>query len=272
MADNSDSLNVVLPKGTATFVKLFKAEHPKLAGKVQADKPKQFSLMVVYPDSSALKDLKSTCLRAALAKFGDTDDTKDLIKKGKIRMPWKKSGEEDESYIERYGEPFVEGSCYISATRLEERGMPNIVDMKGKRVIDQDKFYSGCEAHISVYCHAYNTNGNKGVTLYLNNVLKAADGKKLGGAVSAEQEFADLIKGSSSKSSGSEEDEDDSFFGQGLNSCNVRVPVRNLSHRCIETPDQVTGTYRIGCSLMKSGMFDRASGDSRPSTQSNKAL
>lgn len=214
MAD-TESLNATVGEGVVTFAKLFKAEHPKIAGEVQLDKAKQFSTMLVVPEFSVLKELKSTCLRAAFAKFGETDETKEAIKKGIIKMPWKKAGEESESYIERYGEPFVEGSYYISATRLEERGMPNIVDLKGKRVIDQDKFYSGCKAHISVYCHAYNTKGKKGVTLYLNNVLKTADGKKLGGAVSAEQEFADLIKQASGKSSVavSDDDEDDSFFG-----------------------------------------------------------
>lgn len=57
---------------------------------------------------------------------------------------------------------------------------------------DDNDFYSGCYGAITVNLYPYNSNGNVGVGIGLNNVIKTEDGEKLGGARSKEADFGDL--------------------------------------------------------------------------------
>ena len=61
-------------------------------------------------------------------------------------------------------------------------------------VIDPDDIYSGCICVASVTAFAYDQAGNKGVSFFLNSVLKLRDGDRLGGGGgggSAESDFAE---------------------------------------------------------------------------------
>ena len=58
--------------------------------------------------------------------------------------------------------------------------------------LDAEDFYSGCYGAVTVNLFPYSSNGNVGVGVGLNNVIKTEDGEKLSGGRSAEADFGDL--------------------------------------------------------------------------------
>jgi hypothetical protein len=170
---NAEDLKVITPIGTVCFPHVWEPHA------FQAGQEPNFSLIIVFDEDADLTELKKACGRAAVAKWGDK--AKGMVKNGQLRMPWRPGTD----YAD-YGEPFVEGATFITA---KSKQAPGIVDARAKPIMNQMDFYAGCKARVSVYCHAYDTMGNKGVTLLLNNVQKAEDGKRLSGRQSAENEF-----------------------------------------------------------------------------------
>ena len=71
--------------------------------------------------------------------------------------------------------------------RVREAGM--IVE-----ALEDDDFYSGCYGAVTVNLFPYNSNGNMGVGVGLNNVIKTEDGERLGGGRSADADFNDLAE------------------------------------------------------------------------------
>ena len=65
------------------------------------------------------------------------------------------------------------------------------MDENRKPIIDSDTFYSGCYGHVHVNLFPYNTAGNRGIGVGLNNLMKSADGDRLDGRKSAEDAFAE---------------------------------------------------------------------------------
>ncbi|MBR5878844.1 MAG: DUF2815 family protein, partial [Akkermansia sp.] len=58
--------------------------------------------------------------------------------------------------------------------------------------LDSEDFYSGCWGAASVNFFPYDSNGNKGVGVGLNNVIKTRDDERLSGGSSAEADFGDM--------------------------------------------------------------------------------
>lgn len=85
--------------------------------------------------------------------------------------------------------PSYEGSYYISANR---KTAPGVVGRDRKPIVNQDDFYSGCYGYISMTIAPYDINGKKGIKAYLNHIMKTRDGERLGGASTAEFDFADV--------------------------------------------------------------------------------
>ena len=57
-------------------------------------------------------------------------------------------------------------------------------------IIDPEEVYSGCYGRASINFYAFNTNGNRGVGVGLNNIQKLSDGDHLGASrASAESDF-----------------------------------------------------------------------------------
>lgn len=77
--------------------------------------------------------------------------------------------------------PEFKGHYFINANTYTK---PAVVDAKMQPVIDPSDIYSGCYGRISVVPAAFNTDGNKGIKFYLNNVQKLAEGERLGGGAS----------------------------------------------------------------------------------------
>lgn len=187
--DKSDELKVITPIGTVCFPHVFEPHS------FQQGQEPNYSLILVFPDGKGLTELKKACLAAARKKWGDKADG--MIKSGALRMPWRKGTE-----YGTYGEPFVDGSVFVTA---KSKQAPGVVDARAKPIMKQMDFYAGCQGRASVYCHAYDTMGNKGVTLLLNNVQKTGEGEKLSGRQSAEDEFSPV------EGAGDDDDDEDIF-------------------------------------------------------------
>jgi hypothetical protein len=104
-----------------------------------------------------------------------------------------RTNEADASYDPNYV------NAYFMNART--RNKPGIVDENVDPIMDQDEFYSGCYARATVVFQAYDKGGGKGVGCYLNNIMKVADGDRLGGAASPEKDFAAFKKSDADKDS-----------------------------------------------------------------------
>ena len=92
----------------------------------------------------------------------------------------------DEKEDDQYSEQFV-GNMFINP---KSKSRPGIVDKHGARIIDAEEIYSGCWVVAALSFFPYDMNGNRGVGVGIDNVMKLADGDSLAGKPSAESDFA----------------------------------------------------------------------------------
>ena len=85
---------------------------------------------------------------------------------------------DDEAYADSY---FVNANSFTP---------PGVVDANLNEIITRSEVYSGVYGKASINFYAYNANGNRGIGVGLNNLMKIKDGTPLGGKASAESDFA----------------------------------------------------------------------------------
>lgn len=177
---------------TATGIACF--EHVWEPHAMEEGKDKKYSIVLCWTPESvkttenpkgdmklALKELKAKCIAAATEKFTDKV-WRGLHEKGKFRFPWRDGDE-----YEQYDEPFTKPNAIFA--QFQSNSPPGVVDRRAKPITDRSELYSGCLVRVTYACWAYDSNGNKGVTLLLNNVQKVKDGTRLSGKPSAEDDF-----------------------------------------------------------------------------------
>lgn len=84
-----------------------------------------------------------------------------------------------------------EDHVFVTAKTLNK---PAVLDQGKHEILNAQDFYGGCYARASVVFSAYDALGNIGVTCYLQNIQKMADGDPFGNRVNAADEF-DTIEG-----------------------------------------------------------------------------
>lgn len=72
-----------------------------------------------------------------------------------------------------------EGMYFVSP-KTGEKYPPKIVGRDGREITEKD-LYGGCWVRAQIVASAYETGANKGVTFYLNQVMKVKDGERFGG-------------------------------------------------------------------------------------------
>lgn len=93
----------------------------------------------------------------------------------------------DESDVDKY--PENEGHYLLNARSKKKVGL---VDSDRQPILDSSEIYSGCWAYVSVTSFAYD-NESKGVSFFLNNIMKARDGEPFGsGGSSPDEDFAEI--------------------------------------------------------------------------------
>jgi hypothetical protein len=84
--------------------------------------------------------------------------------------------------------------------RAASQYMPGLVDAKLQPIIDKQAVFGGLICRAQVNAYAYDTAGNKGVTLGLNNLqILKDDGTTFSGKTKAEDAFESFGEGGSAK-------------------------------------------------------------------------
>lgn len=89
--------------------------------------------------------------------------------------------------VERQGDPNYTNSFFVNANSPNP---PGIVDANRNPILDRSEVYSGVYGRASINFYAFNSNGNKGIAVGLNNLQKIRDGEPLGSRAKAEDDFA----------------------------------------------------------------------------------
>lgn len=91
--------------------------------------------------------------------------------------------------VERRGDPTYAGCYFLNANSGTK---PGVVDKDLNPILETSELYSGIKGRASINFYAFNSNGNRGIAVGLNNLQKLADGKPLGGHSRPEDDFSDL--------------------------------------------------------------------------------
>lgn len=88
-----------------------------------------------------------------------------------------------------YGEEYH--NSYFITLRNQRR--PQIVDAKVQRIEDEADVYGGCYGKASFTVKAYDTKGNRGVSIYLVNFQKTSDGEAFSGTRSVPEDDFEVL-------------------------------------------------------------------------------
>jgi hypothetical protein len=192
MTTTKTRVKLLTPKARLRYSDLFKARAQ------EAGQAEKFSLVLLFsPEAQATPEyaaLRAEAQRVAIEKFGDA--LKDPTWASKFRSPFRKA-EEKVKLIEGKMTRvlgFEDGWTFASASSPKEHA-PGVVQHTAagtQRVIDENDIYNGCWVLATLTPFAYDTKGNYGVSLGLNNVMKVADDTPFpsGGKGNPEDDFA----------------------------------------------------------------------------------
>ena len=137
------------------------------------------------PSKWPTRQAKSDATGALLT---NPDGTPKLV--SALKMPWRDG-------MEKPDQPgYGAGIIFVKATSKMKPGVVSLEigpDGKFAPIIQPAEFYGGCYAHATINVYAYDTKGNKGVGVSLNNIQKLKDGEQFGGRSAPEDDF-DAIK------------------------------------------------------------------------------
>ena len=164
------------PEFRVSYPHVFKA-HSGFEGQ----EPK-FSITMLFPKDTDLKELKRAALNAAVEKFGPKEKWPKVF-----RLPFRDGDEKSD--LQGY-----EGHTFVAASSKQR---PGVINGQKIPIIKEDEtFYAGCYARATLIAFAYDTAGNKGVSFALQNIQKLGDGEPFSGRKKAEEEFDSVDDGS----------------------------------------------------------------------------
>lgn len=180
---------VITPIGVVSYPHLDKPQPGKKG------RPPKYSMVLIF-DTEAQKDprfaeMKAAAIEAWETKFGKTialPSGKEIGVQQAFDLKVLRSPFRDDGITKGY----PEGSIYITA-RTEDQ--PTCIRGDKSKIAQEDirdTLYPGSKARASVAASAYDEDGNRGVSFYLNNVQKAGDGPRIDNRKSAEEEFDSL--------------------------------------------------------------------------------
>ena len=88
--------------------------------------------------------------------------------------------------LERPDDPAYANAYFINANSATA---PGIVDAERNVILTRSEVYSGVYGRASINFYAFNTNGNRGIAVGLNNLQLIRPGEPLGGKSRAEDDF-----------------------------------------------------------------------------------
>lgn len=171
-----NTTKVVTGKVRLSYVNVFE---PKAIAEGEIPK---YSVCVMIPKTDKVTIEK---INKAIEAAKQAGKSKIADKNGKIPANIKSPLRDGD--IEREDDPSFEGHYFINA---KSSYAPGVVDRDRNAILDKEEVYSGCYGRVSISFYAYNVS-SKGIACLLNNVQKLEDGERLGGASSAEDDFAE---------------------------------------------------------------------------------
>lgn len=90
---------------------------------------------------------------------------------------------------DREDDPAYQGKYFLNANSNRK---PQCVDQRKQPISDAEDLYPGCYVRVSLTLFAFNTNGNQGIAVGLNNVQKWSEGEPLAGGSTANEDFDEL--------------------------------------------------------------------------------
>lgn len=189
--------------GTAIFVFCFKPRKRKDAG---PDEKEKYGISLLVPKDGT-KEQKAW-VKSMRSLYDEI--VKDTWKKKpkSLQKPWDDGDGEDWEGTEY--EDIMKGNWIFKFSSLFE------IDMVGKngRALKEEDLYAGCEVRIGYVAKHYKDMPSNGVSLYVNAILKVADGDRIGGSrMSAKTMFEDYID---DDWDGDDDDDDDDDYSSGL--------------------------------------------------------
>ena len=166
---------VVTGKVRFSYVNIFKSRS------FQQGQDAKFSICLLIPkeDKATIKKINAAIQEAIEEGIGSKWGGK---KPANLKLPLRDGDDERADEAEEY-----EGMYFLNANSTQK---PGIVDKDLVEIIDPEEVYSGCYGRASINFYAFNTNGNRGVGVGLNNIQKLSDGDHLGASrASAESDF-----------------------------------------------------------------------------------
>lgn len=177
MSNNTQPTKVITGKVRFSYVNIFKSRS------FQQGQDEKFSICLLIPkkDKKTVQDIKNAVHAAIQQGISEKWGGK---KPANLKLPLRDGDEERADEAEEY-----EGMFFLNANSSQK---PGIIDMYKNEILDPSEVYSGCWGRASINFFPFNSNGNKGVGVGLNNIQKLGDDEPLGGArASAEDDFAD---------------------------------------------------------------------------------
>lgn len=171
------STKVITGKVRFSYVNIFKSRA------FQSDQDAKYSVCLLIPkeDKTTVKKIKAAIEEAIQEGIASKWGGK---KPANLKLPLRDGDDERAEEAPEY-----EGMCFLNANSTQK---PGIVDKDLNEILDPDEVYSGSWGRASINFFPFNTNGNKGVGVGLNNIQKLKDGDRLGAArASAESDFDD---------------------------------------------------------------------------------
>jgi hypothetical protein len=144
----------------------------------------KFSVSLIIPKSDTVTVNKVKAAIEAAYKEGESKlkgNSKTVPPLTAIKTPLR------DGDTERPDDPAYKGSYFLNANSSTA---PGIVDADCEPILQRSEVYSGVYGRASINFYAFNTNGNRGIAVGLNNLQKIRDGEPLGGKASAESDFA----------------------------------------------------------------------------------
>lgn len=172
------SKTIILPPGIGSYVTVLEPRADQ-QGKLK------YSITVLLPKSRAaeLKPLEAAILEVAKEKWGNKAEA--IIKAAKY--PVIRDGDKKVD-ADGQPDPVYAGHLYFAAKSDKK---PGVIDAMKQPVFTEEDIYSGCFLRISANVFSYEYQGNKGISLGLNNVQVLRKGDRIAGRKAAEAEFSE---------------------------------------------------------------------------------
>lgn len=182
-------IKIITPAGVLAYPVLFT---PKLPHNAKPGAAREYSVEILFTEADMKTAEYAAMVEAVFeaAEEGFGKSARVMLEAGKLKSPFR-------SDIEKRGYP-SEFVRFIGARTRENEQYPGPqVIGAGGRLLTAREVYSGVKGRLSLTAKAYN-NESKGVTFYLGNVLKMADGERLvingsSGATEASSDFAGMV-------------------------------------------------------------------------------